>query len=184
MGNYSWLRRMLNSPEKCMIDWSKANTSILYKHWFLHDMHTDKRPSNLEELAHLWSDTKLFGYLENNYIDAIGELCRCLVPYGELPRLYYEYEGWDILCCFEFHPGTDMVLISSIEYTIELAKEKIPLHPEHAKPYDQVTPEEYEEWDAIHDSARERVWDRIVKTGHWDFKDLKTLKYSHSLREY
>jgi hypothetical protein len=176
MGNYSYLRRMMNSPEKCIIDWSKADTSILYKHWFLEDMHTKKRPNDLEELAHLWTNTKLVGYLTDNYIDAICELCKCLVPYGNHPRLYYEYEGFDMLACFEFHPGTDTVLFCMFNYTKELEKENIPLHPEHTKPCEDITSEEYEEWDNIFNSANERVWSRIIETRPWKFGELKSLK--------
>jgi hypothetical protein len=177
MGNYSWLFKTLNSPEKCMIDWSKADTSILYKHWFMQDMHTEKRPSNLEEVAHLWNDTKLFGYLTDDYIDAITEFCKCLIPYGAFPRLYYEYEGYDMLVCFEFHPGTDIVRYSTLSFTKELDKENIPPHPEHCKPYDEkITQEEYEEWDNIYNSARRRVCERIIETGYWRFSDLKYSK--------
>jgi hypothetical protein len=39
--------------------------------------------------------------------------------------LYYECEGCDILCCFEFHPGTKTVLVASCYITGESVDETI-----------------------------------------------------------
>jgi hypothetical protein len=108
-----------------MIDWSKADTSILYKYWSLQDIHEHIKSTTLEEVANVWDDTKLIGYLTDDHVEAICELCKCLIPYGEFPRLYYECEGCDILCCFEFHPGTKTVLVASCYITGESVDETI-----------------------------------------------------------
>jgi hypothetical protein len=172
MGNYSLLRRILHSPEKCIIDWNKADTRKLYAHYLLEDIHKNQRASNLAEVADIWSDTKLCGYLTIDYITAIQELCKCLIPYGEFPRLYYDYEGFDMLCCFVFFPGTETVMYGTIDYSNELAKENIPPHPETVFTNGEIpSEEEYEKWD----NARERVFDRIIQSGIWKFQNLSDL---------
>jgi hypothetical protein len=127
MGNYSLLHTMLNSPEKCLIDWSKADTTKLYKLASLKRMHIENRPTTLKDVAECWNDTKFIGYLDKDNIDAIIEFCRCLIPYGQLPRLYYEFDACDtILYCFEFHPGTTTVMCAAIYYySIEMRDEYI-----------------------------------------------------------
>ena len=120
MGNYSLLYTMLNSPEKCLIDWSKADTTKLYKLASLKRMHIENRPTTLKDVADCWNDTKFIGYLDKDNIDATIEFCRCLIPYGQLPRLYYEFEGCDTICCFEFHPGTTTVMYAATYYSIEM----------------------------------------------------------------
>ena len=111
---------MLNSPEKCLIDWSKADTTKLYKLASLKRMHIENRPTTLKDVADCWNDTKFIGYLDKDNIDAIIEFCRCLIPYGQLPRLYYEYEDCDLIYCFEFNPGTTTVMYAVTYYSIEM----------------------------------------------------------------
>lgn len=123
MGNYSWLRASRNAPEICRINWSAMDTTKLFKHWILQDCYEAKdeeRPSTLADMAKRWDDTKFCGYFTNEYIEALGEFTRCLMPYNSFPRLYYENEGWDELWCLEFHPGTTTILISRYSYTTDL----------------------------------------------------------------
>ena len=166
MGNYSWLRKMMNAPERCLINWEKADTSKLFKHWLMEETYssTDK-PINLAEMAKIWNDTKFFGYFENDYITALCEFCRCLEPYDSFPQLYYEYEGFDEMVCLEFHPGTETIMVSTFCFTDELKKENLPPHPEEVK--ENVTAEEYREYNQHEEDARKRVFSRIISMDSW-----------------
>ena len=67
-------------------------------------------------LAKQLDESKLMGYLTDEYIDALSALCRCLVPYGCSPRIYYDYEGADEVWAFEFVPGTELVYLMRYNY--------------------------------------------------------------------
>jgi hypothetical protein len=164
MGNLSWLQKMMNSPEKCLINWEKANTDKLFKHWLLQDTYLseDERPKTLADMANVWNDTKFIGYLNNSYIEALIEFNRILEPYGSFPRLYFEYEGFDELWCLEFHPGTDIILMNVFTFTQLLKKENIPKHPEEIKSYNDITTEEYQEWDDIYNAAKDKVIENAI----------------------
>jgi hypothetical protein len=99
------------------------NTERLFKHWSLSDayeMEPEDRPKTLADMAQLWHDTKFFGYLDDEYITALEEFCLHLKPYGSHPRLYYEYEGFEMLCSMEFVPGTTDIYTAEYDFGDDL----------------------------------------------------------------
>ncbi|NBR61414.1 MAG: hypothetical protein EBT86_07150, partial [Actinobacteria bacterium] len=75
MGNYSYLKKVVNNANGCRINWDKANTEKLFKHWLMEDVYKlkDKRPETLADMAKKWDDTKFVGYLDNDYIESLME---------------------------------------------------------------------------------------------------------------
>lgn len=67
-------------------------------------------------MARAWDDNKFCGYFDEEYIAILKEFCKCLEPYGEIPRLYYEWEMMEKIVCIEFHPGTDTIMYSSYDF--------------------------------------------------------------------
>jgi hypothetical protein len=202
MGNVSWLRKLLNCPENCKINWDAADVEKLCREYVIKLLYKgedcfcneeyekdDKgRPRTLADLAKVLSNTKFIGYLDNNYVESLQELCRILEPCGSFPRLYYEYEGFDELWCMEFHPGTTDILLSSYQFGGDLKRENIPPHHDDIKNYTNVAQEEYDEWDNINDQAREKVianavnsvdgwkpWQKLVKYNMMDEEKMLSL---------
>lgn len=168
MTNKSRLRRTLNNPENCQINWGIANESLICQHYTLGGCYRtdpEKRPTVLKEIADIWNNTEFYGFLTREYIVAIKELCKCLIPNGTFPRLYYEYDNWDMLFCLEFHPGTGVVLLSKYSYIKELESENVP-------EYNDRTVEEASAWTATYNDACERVWEEIIQKKPWVFECL------------
>lgn len=171
MGNYSYLRRMLNNPAACHINWDIMD-KIVFSHWIFTSIfkeNPDERPQTLEDMANKWHNTKFYGYLDHNYIADIKDFCRCLKPCGSFPRLYFEYEGFDLLVCLEFHPGTTNVLMSTCNFGDELDKD---LPPPPWNVNDNYTSVDEDEWYDLYNEAKERVWDRVIPTEIWNFTPL------------
>ncbi|MDR3544070.1 MAG: hypothetical protein P4L69_24405, partial [Desulfosporosinus sp.] len=129
MGNYSWLITTMNGADKCEILWDACNFServnrrpseAYHITWLKVD---PSRPKTVKELAERLHDRKLFGYLDNGYIEAFIEICRHMrMPEGDnssFPRMYFEEEGWQRLHYLEFHPGTDVVIWGVHSFTDE-----------------------------------------------------------------
>jgi hypothetical protein len=160
MGNYSWLRNMLNGADLCHIHWDKMDPTKIqgnYTLFYEYDTHDVKdRAKTLAEMAERWDDTKLYGYLTNEHNIALKEFCRCLEPVNFFPRLYYEYEGWDRLVCFEFHPGTETILIAIFDFQEELKKEGV-------IPYNTSIPN----WDQHYQETKERILKEAIGKNVW-----------------
>lgn len=109
MGNFSYLYATRNGASKCTIVWNQCKP---FKTYLLHELQEKGVTMTLEELGHHLDDTKLIGYLNADYINDLCELSFHLFCGGEpcMPRLYFDYEGWDDLYYLEFHPGTYVVL--------------------------------------------------------------------------
>lgn len=117
MGTYSWFVGARNDASGCVINWSSVDTTRLFKSRQLkHIYESPDRPTTLYMLAKQLDESKLMGYLTDEYIDALSALCRCLVPYGCSPRIYYDYEGADEVWAFEFVPGTELVYLMRYNY--------------------------------------------------------------------
>lgn len=170
MGNYSWLRKMINNPDGCRINWEKANTQKLFKKWFMEhcflmdNTQKTQRPTTLADMAKLWDNTKFIQYFDNNYIESLQEFSRILEPCNAFPRLYYEFEGYDELYCLEFHPGTTNIYISSTCFTKFLKEQNIPKHPEELKDINTISEQEYIEWEKIYDEAKTIAIERSIES--------------------
>lgn len=70
----------------------------------------------LEDVARNFDESKFFGYMTQEFIDALIEFNKHLVPYGCHPKIYYEFEGEDAVKGLEFIPGTDNIYILSLPY--------------------------------------------------------------------
>ena len=114
MGTYSFYLTTRNNAAGCIIDWESMDTKTLFK--FRRFEHLYKTCNNLQALAEGLNESKLFGYFSPEMIEALCELNLHLVPYGCFPRIYYEYEGSEHIYCLEFHPGTDVVIITRYDY--------------------------------------------------------------------
>lgn len=156
MGNYSYFIVSVNGASICKIDWDNCNFAVETEHsecyhitWLkknLVSLGVDKRPETLEELAKSFDDHKLFGYLDNGYIEAFREVCRHLVmppTVGKMfPRIYFEEEGFDRIHYLEFHPGTDVVLWGNLRYDMPtLLIEASPEDDDHFEKWQRETHE-------------------------------------------
>jgi hypothetical protein len=109
MGTYSWFVSTRNNAAGCAINWDAMNTDVLFKCYPLKRCY--KTTSNLQEVAEMLDESKFIGYMTDEFIAALYEFCRNLVPYDCFPRIYYTWEGDDNLWCFEFVPGTTAITI-------------------------------------------------------------------------
>ena len=109
MGTYSWFVTTRNNAAGCAINWDAMNTNLLFKSYVLKRCY--KTTTTLQEVAEQFDESKFIGYLTDEFIAALHEFCRNLVPYGCFPRLYYTYEGDEKLRCFEFIPGSGVITI-------------------------------------------------------------------------
>ena len=194
MGNVSWLHMVMNGAEQCKINWDVGEITklcgtysieCLYNGIHFNDNKYEKddkgRPKTLADLAKALHNTKFIGYLNNNYVESLQELCRILEPCAAFPRLYYEFEGWDELYCLEFYPGTVDILLSSYWFENDLKQENIPSHPEDLKKYNQITSEEYTVWEEINDKARQKVMNAAINSvdGWKPWKKLVKNNFTH-----
>jgi hypothetical protein len=117
MGTYSFFRNSKHATT-CKINWNSVNTETLFKFSPLKRAY-DKRCETLEDIGKELNETKLFGYMTSDVIDAILELNRHLVPENgtDLPTLYFEWEGGDIAQALEFYTGTELVNSMSYDYS-------------------------------------------------------------------
>jgi len=103
MGTYSFYLTTRNNAKDCKIDWNSINTDVLFR--FSKLKHAYKIANTLQELAEMLHESKLFGYLTEDMKQALLELNYHLVPYGTYPRIYFDYEGSDVIHALEFIPG-------------------------------------------------------------------------------
>jgi hypothetical protein len=166
MGNYSFLRALRNFPNQCIIDWDSMNPMNLpyYRLKDLQALPPSERPKTLEDMANHWNETKFFGYLDSDYIQSLNEFCRGLVPYGCNPRLFYEHEGMDQICCIEFIPGTGIVNISVFDFHRILAS---------LPSYSNLSSELREEWTTIYNSLESFLIKYCIDTHPWKFQHLE-----------
>jgi hypothetical protein len=117
MGTYSFFRNSKHAST-CKIDWNSINTETLFKFSALKYAY-EKRCETLEDVGKYLNETKLFGYMTWDVIEAIVELNRHLLPKNgtDLPTLYFEWEGGDIAQALEFYTGTELVNILSYDYS-------------------------------------------------------------------
>lgn len=153
------------------------NTDLLYKHWILeecHKMSVAERPTTLADMARRWHDTKFCGYFDEDYITALQEFCRHLVPYGSYPRIYYEYEGYDIFWCLEFIPGTDIIQSGQYRYNKEM--KGAPVYPKELEECEEYT-DEIGHIEEEYNDKRRQFEDALLNTlpekDGWTFHRLK-----------
>jgi hypothetical protein len=72
---------------------------------------------NLELVAERLDESKLFGYFDDDLIDAFVEFSKHLEPYDSFPIIYYDYEGSSEVYALEFKPGTANINILRYDYT-------------------------------------------------------------------
>jgi hypothetical protein len=163
MGNYSYLYATSNGAKKCKIHWELCKP---FKTWLLNDLRESGTIKTLDELGHTLTDTKLIGYLDNEYIHDLCELSMHLECDDELstPRLYFDYEGWYELYYIEFHPSKDIVFMGVYRND----HENFPQYPETENDEDVETYEkQYDEAiKALHNKAMDDV-------NGWQTRQLK-----------
>ncbi len=74
------------------------------------------KSETLEDVANEFAESKLFGYLSHELINALIEFNLHLQPYGCHPRIYFDYEGDDAAMGLEFIPGTDVLNLLRYDY--------------------------------------------------------------------
>ena len=179
MGNYSWLVAMRNAAESCRIRWELADVAKLrggnynYRLADICRKPIAERPQTLGALAAVLDDSKFCGYLDAGYIGALRELGRILDPSGGcFPRIYYEYEGWDEVWFFEFHPGTERVVQGVRRFTAE-KKAEYPRSPEDdGRGGAEITEAEWEAYDEARSAAREALMARAPEMAGWRVSEL------------
>jgi hypothetical protein len=118
MGNYSYLRKIING-EKCNIIWDRANQEILLKYWILRQAYnSDNRPTTLAELAKYFNDTKFIGYFDDDIdnIAALKELCRILEPSDGIPEIWFTFDANDSQYGFKFNSDNGTIDIYYSEF--------------------------------------------------------------------
>jgi hypothetical protein len=111
MGNLTWLIGYTNGASITTIQWEDMDPAKL-KHWLIQELREAKEVKTVADLGTAMHDTKLLGYLDNDYIETLQEVCRHMKSTAEpcFPRLFFELEGCDTLHCLEFQPGTDVIM--------------------------------------------------------------------------
>lgn len=125
MGKLSYLVICNGVSSKVQIDWEKISEEKVAPIPDLKRCEAaipDYQPDTISELAEELDETKLFGYLTNDYIEALQEVCLAssyepplskditdVELQAKRPRIYFEEEGYDCLHYLEFHPGTTTV---------------------------------------------------------------------------
>jgi len=166
MGNYSWLFATRNNAKGCRIDWASMNTEKLFRSALLEETYSDsERPDTLEDMAQIFHDTKFCNYLDEDYIVALGEFTRHLIPYGSFPRLYFEYEGYSAAYCFEFYPGTSTIMMTTLKFS-QLLRD-LPPHPEKVK--ENYTVDEEEAWELLHEAKKQDILKTLPECEGWKY---------------
>lgn len=114
MGTYSFYLTSRNKAKDCIINWNAMNKNIIFKSYVLQKCYQTARA--LEDVAIKFDESKFFGYMTPEFIEALIELNKHLVPYGCHPKIYYDFEGEDAVKGLEFIPGTDNVYLLSLPY--------------------------------------------------------------------
>jgi hypothetical protein len=162
MGNYSFLRAVRNNPELCKIDWDSLEKDTILNDWCLVSAY-EKRLPTMKEMAERWNETKFIGYMDALYIEALKALCKVLKPYGQNPRLYYEYEGMCQIWCIEFVPGTEEVNVAVYDYLDIL--DSLPKAPN----YDDDL---YSKWDNMYRTVEDYCQEASIDSNEWEFRAL------------
>jgi hypothetical protein len=166
MGNYSFLLTTSNNPEECLIDWdclSKDDLEQIKKKWHFETAYKE-RYTNLKQMAKRWNETKFCGYLTQEYIDCLKLFSKLLKPYGQNPRLFYEYEGMCQVWCFEFLPETGDVQLAIYDYLPVL--EALPNCPKH------YTSELHAKWQSMYNQVELYCQQSCIDSYDWEFMKL------------
>jgi len=117
MGQYSFFLTTRGGAEDCVVDWDAIDKSVLFYSFVLKECYENKdNCKTLKQIAERFHETKFIGYIGQPMISALIELNRHLVPFGSLPRIYYDYEGADEVWCVEFTPGADFIHLLLFNY--------------------------------------------------------------------
>ncbi len=114
MGTYSFYLTSRNKAKECVVNWNAMDKNKIFKSYVLERCYQKAR--TLEDIAIGFDESKFFGYMTQEFIDALIEFNLHLVPYGCHPKIYYDFEGEDAVKGLEFIPGTDNVYILSLPY--------------------------------------------------------------------
>ena len=114
MGTYSFYLTSRNNAKDCKINWAAMDKNKIFKSYVLQNSY--ESTTTLEEVAKNFDESKLFGYMTQEFIEALIEFNKNLVPYGCHPKIYYDYEGSNDLVGLEFIPGTEYINIINCSY--------------------------------------------------------------------
>jgi hypothetical protein len=119
MGNRSFLIITHNNPEKYVINWDAIN-----KEKMNHIIEESAIPQlqTLNDLAHYWDDCKLIGYMDEEYVAAIKEICEHTTGPEDAtasPRLFYDVELYGLMGYVEFDVRNNEVYIGTYDYLPE-----------------------------------------------------------------
>lgn len=173
MGNYSYLVGLRNNSEDCIIDWDNMNLNNL-KSYYIQNEYTkpvEERAKTLADMAKVLNDTKLCGYLDADYIMTLEEFCKHLIPYNCHPRLYYKFEGWHEIWCFEFIPGTGIVNYGVYDYGTLFENGNKPKSPEGID-------DESDEYYDVLDAYELQIQKSVIDMDGWEMKRLQHIKMS------
>ena len=114
MGTYSFYLTSRNKAKDCIVNWNAMDKNRIFKSYVLQNCYQNAR--TLEDVAIKFDESKFFGYMIPEFIEALIEFNKHLVPYGCHPKIYYDFEGEDAVKGLEFIPGTDNVYLLSLPY--------------------------------------------------------------------
>jgi hypothetical protein len=168
MGKLSYLVICNKTASKVQIDWEKVDeekVATVYDLKRCKASISDYQPETVSELAEELDETKLFGYLTNDYIEALQEVCMSMycdatIPDATMPRIYFEEEGRYCLHYLEFHPGTTTVVKGTHEWCDREEFQGLPDYPFDEDDKDMI--------DAYHDSrkiTKSVVYTRLIAEG-------------------
>jgi hypothetical protein len=171
MGEYTWLIEATNGAETTTIQWEDIDPTKL-NHVFKEIRDKAMKPVEAEaveaedevevkpvktvaDLGQALDETKLFGYLTNEYIKTLQEVCLHMKSMDEqcCPRLFFKAEGGssavrhthEMLHYLEFHPGTALVILGSHRIA-EMAVRDYERNRDIKKAYRKVALKNYTSW--------------------------------------
>jgi hypothetical protein len=180
MGNYSYLITTNEAAKQCKIRWEDVNPSKLTgRASYIKDMYDaedESQPDTISQIAEMLDSTKIFGYLTNDYIEALQEISKCCILEAEdttanKPRIYYEVEDFEHLSYLEFYPGNSKIVVG----TYDLSKDEDYFLPD--VPDDSDTDgDDWNEYWINRKFSKNVMFTKIIESGQgWRRETLETV---------
>lgn len=165
MGNSSWFIHACNGADVCMIDWDNIDQNMLLPCYRLYVVYKSSEVKSLEDIGNLLDGSYLYGHLDTAMINSFKHVCEHLLPCRSFPRLYFEYEGWDLAFYLEFYPGTKRIVLGTHDFT----KLRDKLYPNYSENFTEEEETKYEE---MCENARKELYNLVPIQQHWLTREL------------
>lgn len=181
MGNYSYLITTNEAAKQCNVRWEDVNPlKLTGRASYIKDMYDaedESQPDTISQIAEMLDSTKIFGYLTNDFIEALQEISKCCVFEAEdttanKPRIYYEVEDFEHLSYLEFHPGNSKIVVG----TYDLSKDEDYFLPDVPDDSDADSDDWIEYWEN-RKFSKNVMFTKIIEAGQgWRRETLETVE--------